>query len=52
MMAVPVLGAAGGAVVNTLFMDHYQTIARGHFVVRRLERQYGIDAVLSAYRDL
>lgn len=50
--AVPVVGAVGGAVVNTLFMDHFQDMARGHFTVRRLERRYGVDAVRSAYREL
>ena len=47
--AVPVLGAVGGASVNVLFMDHFQDVARGHFVVRRLERQYGQDEVRREY---
>ena len=38
--AVPVIGAAGGVVVNVLFIDHFQEMARGHFIVRRLERTY------------
>lgn len=50
--AVPVIGAVGGALINTLFIDHFQDIARGHFVVRRLERNYGTDLVRAAYRDL
>lgn len=50
--AIPVLGAAGGAMINTLFIDHFQNVARGHFVVRRLERQYGADAVRAAYDGL
>ena len=36
--ALPLVGAAGGALVNALFMDHFQDVARGHFIVRRLER--------------
>ncbi len=48
--AVPILGAAGGAIINTIFIDHFQNLARGHFIVRRLERQYGKAAVESAYR--
>jgi EcsC protein family len=28
--AVPVIGAAGGVVVNVLFIDHFQEMARGH----------------------
>ena len=39
--ALPVLGAVGGATVNVIFMNHFQRVARGHFVIRRLERQYG-----------
>jgi hypothetical protein len=47
--AVPVVGAAAGAIVNVLFMDHFQNMARGHFIVRRLEKKYGQGAVESAY---
>lgn len=50
--AIPVIGAAGGAVINTLFIDHYQNAARGHFTVRRLERKYGREAVEEAYQSL
>lgn len=51
-MMVPVLGAAGGALVNTLFINHFQDMARGHFTVRRLERLYGEELVSQAYRML
>jgi hypothetical protein len=47
--AIPVIGAVGGATINTLFMDHYQDMAHGHFTVRRLERQYGAEAVRREY---
>jgi hypothetical protein len=47
--AVPVLGAIGGATVNAAFVDHFQTLARGHFIVRRLERTYGKGTVRRAY---
>jgi hypothetical protein len=43
--AIPLIGAAGGAAVNLLFIDHFQDMARGHFIVRRLERKYGPEAV-------
>ena len=46
---VPVVGAAGGAIINTLFIDHFQNVSRGHFTVRRLEREYGVDEVQAAY---
>lgn len=50
--ALPVVGAVGGAVINSMFIDHYQRMARGHFVVRRLERTHGEDEVKRAYREL
>ena len=50
--AVPILGAAGGALVNTVFIGHYQDMARGHFTVRRLERIHGTEAVREAYDSL
>ncbi len=50
--AIPIIGAAGGALINTLFIGHYQEMARGHFVVRRLERAYGAEAVREAYEAL
>ncbi|MGZ5582863.1 MAG: EcsC family protein [Usitatibacter sp.] len=48
---IPVLGAAGGAIINTLFIGHYQDMARGHFIVRRLEKIYGAQPVRSAYDE-
>ena len=50
--AVPVIGAAGGAGINLLFMQHFQETARGHFIVRRLEGMYGQEVVRTVYRDL
>lgn len=47
--AVPLIGAAGGAVINTMFMDHFQDMAKGHFTVRRLERKYGRGRVKELY---
>ncbi len=44
----PLLGAAGGALVNTAFLRHYRGLAVGHFTIRRLERTYGADAVRAA----
>lgn len=49
---LPVLGAIGGATINWIFMDHFQDMARGHFVVRRLERIYGADRVREEYDRL
>lgn len=50
--AVPAIGAAGGALINTIFIDHYQNMARGHFIVRRLERAYGQEMVKSTYHTI
>ena len=50
--AVPIVGAAGGALLNEIFLDHFLTVARGHFIVRRLERACGRDAVEKAYEEL
>ena len=49
---VPVIGAAGGAAVNYLFMEHFQRLAKGHFTVRRLERVYGPARVQAAYEQI
>lgn len=43
--AIPAIGAAGGAIINTIFIDHFQDMARGHFIVRKLERQHSIEAI-------
>jgi hypothetical protein len=50
--AVPLVGAAGGGAVNYAFIDHFQTIAQGHFAVRRLERIYGAPVVRAEYDRL
>jgi len=50
--AVPLIGAAGGALINTIFIDHFQDMARGHFIIRRLERVYGPDEVKRQYVEL
>lgn len=50
--AVPVIGAASGALINLLFIDHFQDMSRGHFTIRRLERQYGSDEVRAEYERL
>ncbi|TAM05119.1 MAG: EcsC family protein [Paraburkholderia sp.] len=47
--SIPAIGAVLGAMVNTVFIDHFQHVAHGHFTVRRLERRYGGDAVKAAY---
>lgn len=50
--AVPIVGAIGGGLVNVVFMDHFQDTAEAHFTVRKLERQYGEEAVREEYERL
>jgi hypothetical protein len=49
---VPILGALGGASINVLFISHFQATARGHFIVRRLERKYGEELVKKEYQKV
>ena len=50
--AVPLLGCVAGSAVNMLFMDHFQRVALGHFIVKRLEAQHGIPEVRDLYERL
>ncbi len=50
--AIPVVGAAGGSIINVLFMNHFQDMARGHFIVKRLENHYGAAAVKAVYDSI
>ncbi len=47
--AAPVLGALSGAAINLAFTEHFQTLARGHFTMRRLERVYDPVMVRAEY---
>ena len=50
--AVPAIGAAGGAAINLVFINHFQDMARGHFTVRRLERKYGAEVIQREYKEI
>jgi hypothetical protein len=50
--AVPVVGAIGGAAINLAFAEYFQTLARGHFIIRRLERRHGAEAVQFEFQRL
>ncbi len=50
--AIPAIGAIGGAIINTIFIDHFQDMAKGHFIIRKLERSYGKEAVKKLYEEL
>ncbi|MBN2803097.1 MAG: EcsC family protein [Deltaproteobacteria bacterium] len=49
---IPAIGGAGGAVINTLFIDHYQNMAKGHFIIRRLEKKYGYEEIKRKYQEI
>jgi hypothetical protein len=49
---IPVAGAVTGAALNVMFMQHFQDIACGHFIVRRLEREFDNDSVRAAYETI
>lgn len=49
---IPVAGAVSGALLNLLFMKHFQDMARGHFIIRRLERKYGCDFIRKIYEKM
>ena len=49
--AAPLIGAASGAALNLIFINHFQRVARGHFIVRRLERIHGPAVIRAAYAD-
>ena len=50
--AMPVIGALGGALINSYFIDHYQDLARAHFSIRRLERQNSTGMIQEDYHGL
>jgi len=49
--AVPIAGAASGALINAAFTDHFNAVARFHFGIVRLERLHGHDVVQAAYQE-
>ena len=51
-MAIPAVGAAGAAAVNSIFVSHFQDMAHGHFVIRGLERHYDPELIETEYRRL
>ena len=50
--SIPILGAIGGASINLMFMNHFQDMAEGHFIVKRLEKTYGLEMVERIYNEL
>jgi hypothetical protein len=50
--SLPILGALGGGTINFVFVNHFQTMAKAHFTIRRLERKYGEVLVMKTYNEL
>ncbi|EMC2219075.1 EcsC family protein [Escherichia coli] len=49
---VPIIGAFAGATLNIMFADYYQDMARGHFIIKRLEKKYGSELIKSEYMKI
>jgi hypothetical protein len=50
--AMPIVGAVSGGTINLLFINHFQSMARGHFMIKRLEAKYGTELVRERYAEL
>ena len=48
----PFIGAVSATTINTLFISHFQNMAKGHFIVRRLERKYGPEVIQAVYQEI
>jgi len=49
--AVPVAGAAAGGALNVMFAGHFNSVAKYHFGLKKLERAHGKDAVQAFYAE-
>ena len=47
--SVPILGALGGAAINTAFTDYFNRTAYFHFGLRYLEKKHGLKKIESIY---
>ena len=47
--SIPIVGAASGGLINLLFIKHFQSMARGHCNLKRLESKYGTELVREKY---
>jgi uncharacterized protein (DUF697 family) len=46
---IPLAGACMGFAVNVVYINYVHEKARGHFIIRRLERKYGAEVVRAQY---
>ncbi|MDJ0780012.1 MAG: EcsC family protein [Gammaproteobacteria bacterium] len=51
LQIIPIASAISTATINTIFMQHFQSMARAHFTVRRLERKYEPEFVRGFYEN-
>lgn len=49
--AMPIVGAVSGGTINLLFINHFQSMARGHFIIKKLEVKYGTELVRERYAE-
>ena len=49
--SVPLVGAACGALINNLFLGHFNEVATYHFGLRNLEKKYGRELIHSEYQN-
>jgi hypothetical protein len=47
--AIPIIGAAGGAAINSAFTDYFNRAAYYHFGLRFLEKKYGPEIIENIY---
>ncbi|MDG1892134.1 MAG: EcsC family protein [Verrucomicrobiota bacterium] len=50
--SIPLLGALGGMGINLIFVQHFQNIARAHFIIRRLEKKHGNATIQELYQSV
>ena len=51
-LTIPVIWAGSAALINVVFMQHFQDIAKSHFAIRGLERIYGTELIRNQYEAL
>jgi hypothetical protein len=49
--SLPIISIASGAAINNAFAGHFNSVAKYHFGIRKLERRYGHDLVKEAYNQ-
>ena len=47
--SIPIVGAVTGAILNSSFTSHFNSVARYHFGLKALEKRYGSELIRSEY---